>query len=338
MGPSIDYRKLNDLTIDAAQPLPVIHQTLKDLGQANIFSTIDLKSGYWQIPLHPDSRKYTAFATPDGGQYQFRVMPFGLKNAPCIFQNIMKEILGTFWRQFVIAYLDDLIIYSQTEEENLKHLALIFERLEIYGLSCNPKKCHFGKTKLEYLAVIWSVKRYRPYLEDSHFTLRTDSTVQTWLRRMKNEKSKLARWACLLDGFSFTVEHCAGKNNESADALSRHPAPEAPTLERMLLPTREKTGANQENSRPVFNALEQASLFDETHRKIPTRYHWPGMRNSIRRHINSCHLCFCCKPIYTTTRDALRSRAAQTLGNSSARFNGTLPALAYREKIPASDN
>ena len=108
----IDYRKLNDLTINAAQPLPVIHQTLKDLGKAKFF-TIDLKSGYWQIPLHPDSRIQTAFATPDGGQYKFRVMPFGMKNGPCTFQNIMKEILGTCWRQFVIAYLDDVIIYSK---------------------------------------------------------------------------------------------------------------------------------------------------------------------------------------------------------------------------------
>ena len=67
----VDYRRLNDLTIDAAQPLPVIHQTLKDLGQAKIFSTIDLKSGYWQIPLHPNSRKYTAFATPTEGNINF---------------------------------------------------------------------------------------------------------------------------------------------------------------------------------------------------------------------------------------------------------------------------
>ena len=74
-----------------------------------------------------------------------------VKNAPCTFQNTIKEILGTFWRKFVIAYLDDLIVYSYTEEEHLNHLALIFELLKIYGLSCNPKKCHFGKTKLEYL-------------------------------------------------------------------------------------------------------------------------------------------------------------------------------------------
>ena len=144
-----DYWRLNDLTIDAAQPLTIIHQTLKDLGQAKIFSTIDLKSGYWQIPLHSNSRKYTASATPDGGHYQFRAMPFGLKNAPCTFQNTIKEILGTFWRKFVIAYLHDLIVYSSTEEEHLSHLAFILEHLVIYGLSCNPKKCHFGKTKLE---------------------------------------------------------------------------------------------------------------------------------------------------------------------------------------------
>ena len=106
------------------------------------------------IPLHPDSTKYTASATPDGGQYQFRVMPFGLKNASCTFQNVMKEVLGTFWRKFVIAYLGDLIVYSHTIEEHSNHLALLFERLENYGLTCNPKKCHFGKTKLEYLGHI----------------------------------------------------------------------------------------------------------------------------------------------------------------------------------------
>ena len=65
----VDYSKLNDLTIDADQPLPVIHETLKEIGQAKVYSTIDFKSGYWQIPLHPKSRKYTAFSTPDGGQY-----------------------------------------------------------------------------------------------------------------------------------------------------------------------------------------------------------------------------------------------------------------------------
>ena len=148
---SIDFRKLNELTIDSAQPLPIIHETLKDLGKARVFSTIDLKSGYWQIPLHPDSRKYTAFTIPGGGQYQFRVMPFGLKNAPSTFQNLMREVLGPYWREFAIAYLDDIIVYSANAQENLLHLSLVFEKLDFYGLTCSPKKCFFGRTSLHYL-------------------------------------------------------------------------------------------------------------------------------------------------------------------------------------------
>ena len=92
---------------------------------------LDRKGGYWQIALGPESRKYTAFTTPSGGQYQFRVMPFGLKNAPSTFENLMRHILAEQWGKFAIAYLDDIIIYSHTWEEHLLHLSLVLERLEI---------------------------------------------------------------------------------------------------------------------------------------------------------------------------------------------------------------
>ena len=110
-------------------------------------------------------------------------------------------------------------------------LGLVLEKLEFYGLACNPKKCYFGQKKegaekrkrvisyasanftsiesnyhcneQECLAVIWAIKRYRPYLEDSHFTIRTDSTALTWLRQVKDSRSKLVRWACLFDELSF---------------------------------------------------------------------------------------------------------------------------------------
>ena len=161
----VDYRRLNDLTIDAAQPLPVIHETLKEIGQAKVFLTIDLNSGCWQIPLHTDSRKYTAFSTLDRGQYQFKVMPFGLKNARCTFQNLMREVFGNYWRKFAIAYLDDKIIYSNTEEELLVQLGLVLENLEFYGLTCNPKKCHFGQKKLDYLGHVVTIKGNQPQPE-----------------------------------------------------------------------------------------------------------------------------------------------------------------------------
>ena len=97
--------------------------------------------------------------------------------------------------------------------------------------------------------------------------LRTDSMAVTWLRKMKDLKSKLTRWSCLLDEFSFTIEHCAGKDNELADALFRYSAPDAPIpgepdLDRMMIPVREKA-PTIEHSRPAFNALERIPLFDE---------------------------------------------------------------------------
>lgn len=147
----MDYRRINKQTVDAPQFLPRIHEILKDLGSAKIFTTLDLKSGYWQIPLAPEARKYTSFTTPSGSQYQFRVVPFGLKNAPGTFQTLMQHVLADHWGEFAIAYLDDIIIYSDKWEQHLLHLALVFERLNIYGLTCSPQKFLLGQTSLPYL-------------------------------------------------------------------------------------------------------------------------------------------------------------------------------------------
>ena len=109
----VDYRRLNEQTVDAPQCLPRIHEILKDLGDATIFSSLDFKSGYWQVPLTPECRHLAAFSAPSGGQYQPRVMFFGLKNAPGTFQNLIRHVLAEQWGQFAIAYLDDIIVYSK---------------------------------------------------------------------------------------------------------------------------------------------------------------------------------------------------------------------------------
>ena len=109
----VDYRRINKQIVNAPQFLHRIHEILKDLGNAKIFSTLDLKSGYWQILLAPEARRYTAFTTPTGGQYQFRVMPFGLKNSLGTFQNLVRHVLADHWGQFAIAYLDDIVVYSK---------------------------------------------------------------------------------------------------------------------------------------------------------------------------------------------------------------------------------
>ena len=102
----VDYRKLNAQTKDETSVLPVIPEALRDLSQAKVFSVLDLKSGYWQIPMAPESKYLTAFTTPDGATYQFKVMPFGLKNAPSTFQNLMvQEVLPGYLRKFAMVTL-----------------------------------------------------------------------------------------------------------------------------------------------------------------------------------------------------------------------------------------
>jgi hypothetical protein len=146
-----DYRKLNLLTEDEAAPLPKISDALREFGSATVFSAIDLKSGYWQIPMDKASKHLTAFATPDGATYQYRVMPFGLKNAPATFQKLMTRVLEGHLGKFAHMYLDDIIIFSRDHREHLVHLRLILERLQEYGLRCATEKCRFGVTELPYL-------------------------------------------------------------------------------------------------------------------------------------------------------------------------------------------
>ena len=92
----VDYRKLNSFTEDVAQPIPRIADSMKDVAKAKVFSTLDLKSGYWQVRMEEQAKSYMAFFTPTGGTYQFKVMPFGLKGAPGTFVRLIsQEVLKT---------------------------------------------------------------------------------------------------------------------------------------------------------------------------------------------------------------------------------------------------
>lgn len=148
----VDYRELNKITLDESSGLPRISDALKNISEARIFTVLDLKSGYWQVPLEPTDKHKTAFTTPDGTAYQFTVMPFGLKNAPATFQRLMAgEVLVGYVNRFTQVYLDDVIIYSNSKKEHLYHLRLILERLRLHGLRASAEKCHIGMDNLDYL-------------------------------------------------------------------------------------------------------------------------------------------------------------------------------------------
>ena len=129
-------------------PLPRINDLLDQLGKSKYYTTLDLASGYWQIRVHANSQEKTAFATHQG-LFEFRVMPFGVMNAPAVFQRLMQRVLSGL--QFISVYLDDVIVYSETLAEHVNHLRKVFERLRTAGLKPNPAKCRFVCDEVEYL-------------------------------------------------------------------------------------------------------------------------------------------------------------------------------------------
>ena len=145
----VDYRRLNLATIKDAYPLPLIDDTLDMLAGKQWFSTLDLTSGYWQVSLSPEARCKTAFAT-HSGLFQFKVMPFGLCNAPATFERLMDRVLqGLRWSRCLV-YLDDIISFGTTFDDALEILSLIFERLRSYGLQLKSTKCHLFQTSVPF--------------------------------------------------------------------------------------------------------------------------------------------------------------------------------------------
>lgn len=147
----IDFRRINEVTHRDAYPLPQMTATLDKLRGARYLSTLDLKNGYWQVPLTPESRPITAFTVPGKGLFQFRVMPFGLHSAPATFQRLLDTVLGPELEPYVFVYLNDIIVISRTFSEHLKLLAETFCRLREARLRLNPEKCKFCVTQLKYL-------------------------------------------------------------------------------------------------------------------------------------------------------------------------------------------
>lgn len=146
----VDFRSLNNVTVKDAYPLPRMDDTLQALHGNSFFSSLDLLTGFWQIPVDVLDRYKTAFVTR-GGLYQFRVMPFGLTNAPATFQRLMDRVLlGLNWRACVV-YLDDIIVFGRTLEEHNSNLALVLEQIGKANLKLKPSKCAFAVDEVVYL-------------------------------------------------------------------------------------------------------------------------------------------------------------------------------------------
>ena len=369
----IDFRQLNAATVKDAHPLPRMDDLLDALHWARWFSTLDLKSGYWQVPIMESDKAKTAFRTSSGQLYEFNQVPFGLCNAPATFSRLMDRVLTCLHWETCLFYLDDIIVFSSTWEENLTRLRQVFERLSTPTSSWGPKNAPllqrrsatwatgslrsvscliprswqpYGKfplprlprksapsyrryvknfaaiagplhaltrkdaifhwsaecqaafdklktllttspitafpdfsqafrlytdastaglgailvqvrdgkeriiccasralnqaekaylaTKLECLAIVWAVAKFRPYLMAMPFEVYTDHYALQWLKTMRTGSALLHRWSAALEEYDFTVRHLPGKAQTHVDGLSRLPVGPAPPEDTLL--------------------------------------------------------------------------------------------------------
>ena len=154
----IKLRKLNNQTVKDVYSLPRIDKTLDSLQGSQWFSSLDLKSGYWQVEMDEESKLLTAFTVGQLGFYECERMPFGLTNAPATFQRLMETCLGDLNLHWCIIYLDDKVIFSKDLASNLKGLEAVFRKLEEAGLKLKPSKCELFQRQLAYLWHVISAK------------------------------------------------------------------------------------------------------------------------------------------------------------------------------------
>lgn len=149
----VDFRLLNNYTKDDRHPLPAIQDLLRTVRDSTHFVSLDLRAGYWQVPMDKGSQQYTAFRTPRG-LMEFKTMPFGLKNAPATFQRVMEAVLGSLHWDGVLVYLDDILVHASSFEKALERLKEVCIRLKQAGFTLNLAKCTFFPRSMRYLGFI----------------------------------------------------------------------------------------------------------------------------------------------------------------------------------------
>ena len=193
---AIDYRELNAQSFDQHHPISRIDDLIDRLGEAKYFSSLDLKSGYYQMPLREEDAELTGFVTPDGHfQWTGRGTPFGLSGAPATFQRLMSGVLGSLNWEVALCYLDDILVWGTTWAEHLQRLRKVLQRIREVGMLLNPEKCTFGVRQIEFLGHVIGDGMLSINEARREELLRTPlPTTVTMLRKALGAFSYVQRW------------------------------------------------------------------------------------------------------------------------------------------------
>ena len=156
-----DFRGLNDVTKKDTYPLPNIRDVLDSMHGSKYWTTLDAASAYWSMPLREEDKEKTAFSVPRG-KYEFNVTPYGLTNAGASYQRMMDICLAGLPPERILAYLDDIVIFSSTFEQHVIDLRSVFDRLRAANISLKASKCVFASDEVEYLGYVLSRNGIKP--------------------------------------------------------------------------------------------------------------------------------------------------------------------------------
>ncbi|UYV79514.1 hypothetical protein LAZ67_17002951, partial [Cordylochernes scorpioides] len=234
----VDYRRLNKITKKDVYPLPRVDDALDNLSGARYYSSMDLRTGYWQIEVDEHDREKTAFITPDG-LYEFRVMPFGLCNAPATFERMMDTVLKGLKWNICLCYLDDIVVYGPSFEEHIKRLEVVLECLQQAGLNVNNEKCLFGSRQLKILGHVVNENGIHPDPEKVEAILKFPSPksipdVRSFLGLCSYYRRFVENFSCkakpLNDLLKNDAKFCWNKEQENAFEILKEALTSEPVL------------------------------------------------------------------------------------------------------------
>lgn len=222
----VDYRELNRKIVRDRYPLPLIEDQLDRLQRAIVFTILDLKDGFFHVPIEEDSIKYTAFVVPDG-YFEFLRVHFGLCNSAAVFQRhiraVFRDLIGT---GAMLSYLDDLIIPAETKEENIERLQQVLDMTCKYGLIFNWKKCSLLVRCVEYLGYVVENGTIRPSKRKIHavtdFCGTVSKRVQSFLGLTGYFRKFVPRYAIIARPLSDLLKESSSYLGWSRDKHSKN--------------------------------------------------------------------------------------------------------------------